>query len=166
MEGERRKRRRKRSAPKKKREAEGMERGERGDRKSVLRGQSSPGSLQSGQDPSKGILQIPHVSVGSSVHDQDATVCQFFTLTFIIDDECCGSNSLGLACRMAPSIAHPQSYECCVFVEKSDAHTDINVILELKFVLFEMEQIFRMEGSIYQLKLFGTSSSAFGRVSS
>ena len=88
MEGERRKRRRKRSAPKKKREAEGMERGERGDRKSVLRGQSSPGSLQSGQDPSKGILQIPHVSVGSSVHDQDATVCQFFTLTFIIDDEC------------------------------------------------------------------------------
>ncbi|KAJ1398313.1 hypothetical protein SESBI_31153 [Sesbania bispinosa] len=42
--------------------------------KSLLSGQSSPGSLQSGQHPSKAILQIPHVSSwASQVHE--ATAC-------------------------------------------------------------------------------------------
>ena len=40
----------------------------------LLNGQSSPGSLQSGQQPSKAILQIPQVSsCASQVHE--ATAC-------------------------------------------------------------------------------------------
>lgn len=40
----------------------------------LLKGQSSPGSLQSGQQPSKAILQIPQVSSWAS-HVHDATAC-------------------------------------------------------------------------------------------
>lgn len=39
-----------------------------------IRGQSSPGSLQSGQQPSNGIRHIPHVSSWAS-HVHDATAC-------------------------------------------------------------------------------------------
>ena len=44
---------------------------------SLLSGQSSPGSLQSGQHPSKAILQIPQVSSwASQVHE--ATACHLY----------------------------------------------------------------------------------------
>lgn len=48
-----------------------------------ISGQSSPGSLQSGQQPSKAILHIPHVSSwASQVHE--ATACHCSSFTFIV----------------------------------------------------------------------------------
>ena len=51
----------------------------------LLSGQSSPGSLQSGQQPSNAILQIPQVSSWAS-HVHDATAChlQFLQSTTIM----------------------------------------------------------------------------------
>lgn len=48
-------------------------------------GQSSPGSEQSGQQPSKAIRQIPQLSSLAS-HFHTATPIQLFTVTFILDD--------------------------------------------------------------------------------
>jgi hypothetical protein len=47
-----------------------------------MSGQSSPGNLQSGQQPSNAILHMPHVSSCAS-HVQEATACHWRILTFI-----------------------------------------------------------------------------------
>jgi hypothetical protein len=45
-----------------------------------ISGQSSPGNLQSGQQPSKAIRHMPHVSsCASHVHDPTACHCSIFT---------------------------------------------------------------------------------------
>jgi hypothetical protein len=57
-----------------------------------LSGQSSPGILQLGQQPSYGTLQMPHTSPSSSIvcwsvpvsQRHVATACQCFTVTFMV----------------------------------------------------------------------------------
>lgn len=63
-------------------------------------GQSSPGLLQSGQQPSKATLQIPQVS-SLAIHFQEATPFQPLTVTFnlVFDTNCeiwlCGEFAWG-----------------------------------------------------------------------
>jgi hypothetical protein len=49
-------------------------------------GQSSPGTWQSGQQPSKGTRQIPQTSSLGTFHFHTATAFTRFTVTFIADN--------------------------------------------------------------------------------